>query len=55
MWGKMYKYILAWMDDVGIEGVTGISTINGKMGSKRCHQHLYNQLKKILEYNDKWE
>lgn len=39
---------------LNIEGVTGISTINDKEGSKRCHQHLYNQLKKVLENNGKW-
>lgn len=37
-----------------IEGVTGMSTINNMDNSKISHQHLYNQFKKILKYNNKW-
>jgi hypothetical protein len=35
-------------------GVAGITTINNSESSKRCHKHLYSQLKSILMSQGRW-
>lgn len=36
----------------GIQGFH--TTVNNDPGSKRCHENLYNLLKRLLEENDRW-